>query len=108
MTTTTTASAAVSSVASPAASSVPFRGGCRPRMAGCRRDCGHRQLVHAYRAAREAAELDWEAACAGYAAEEADYGPLPTFKSWLTACAGSPTQTDHEHDPIDTMEDHAA
>lgn len=93
---------------STSSTTVPVRGGCGPRMAGCRRDCGHRQLVHAYRAAREAAELDREATCAGYAAEEAAYGPLPTFKAWLTACAGSPTQTDHEYDPIDTTEDHAA
>lgn len=92
---------------SSAPSSVPFRGGCRPRMLGCRRDCGHRQLVHAYRAAREAAELDREATCAGYAAEEAAYGPLVTFKTWLTACAGSPT-TDNQLDPIDAMEDDAA
>lgn len=82
--------------ASTSSTTAPVRGGCRPRMVGCRRDCGHRQLVHAYRAAREAAELDREAACAGYAAEKAAYGPLVTFKTWLTACAGR-----HQHDPLE-------
>lgn len=57
-----------------------------------RETCGGRcrrcRLVSEYRAARHAAELARESACAGYAAEEAAYGALITFRDWLIASAG--------------------
>jgi hypothetical protein len=46
-------------------------------------------MVQEYRLAREAAELAREAATGSYAAEVADYGPIVTFKAWLTAMAGA-------------------
>jgi hypothetical protein len=47
-----------------------------------------------------------EAECAGYAAEEAAYGALVNFKSWLTAFAGS-TANPLENTHLDVMEDAA-
>lgn len=56
---------------------------CKPRMTGCRRDCGHRQVVQEYRAARAAEEAAQEAACLGYGTEEKLYGPLLTFRRYI-------------------------
>ena len=60
---------------------------CATGMAKCVRTCRHRQLVTEYRAWRHAAELERERVTAGYEAEMAAYGPLPTFKDWLLARA---------------------
>jgi hypothetical protein len=48
-------------------------------------------MVGEYRAAREAAERRREQATGSYPTEDAAYGPLVTFKSWLRALA-TPTE----------------
>lgn len=62
---------------------------CPPKMAGCKRDCRHRQMVHEYRAARAADEAMCEQVCAGYDTEHANplHKPMITFKAWLEAIA---------------------
>lgn len=62
---------------------------CSPGMLRCHRRCLHRQLVQDCRAARAAAEARRERATGLYAAEVAAYGPLLTFRDWLTARAAS-------------------
>lgn len=56
-------------------------------------NCGHCKRVRAlrdeYRMAREAAELARESVTAGYATEQADYGPLITFRDWLVQTQGA-------------------
>ena len=61
---------------------------CSPGMSKCRRDCLHRASVEAYRPARHAAELERERVTGGYPSEIEAYGPILTFKDWLTATAG--------------------
>ena len=61
---------------------------CSPGMSKCRRDCLHRSSVDAYRVARHAAELERERVTGGYPSEIEAYGPILTFKDWLTATAG--------------------
>lgn len=59
---------------------------CKPRMVGCRFDCGHRALVDAYRSERIRQEDEAEAVSNGWATEYAEYvaeHPLITFKEWL-------------------------
>ena len=58
---------------------------CSKRMVGCKRDCQHRQMVQEYRLARHNAELAREEATSGHATEIALYGPIVTFKDWLTS-----------------------
>lgn len=64
---------------------------CSPGMTRCARSCLHRQSVLAYRDARYAAELERETATGGYPAEVEAYGPILTFKDWLTATQRGPT-----------------
>ena len=52
--------------------------------ARCKGDCRRCRLVADYRAAREAAELQRERETCGYATETALYGPIVTFKDFLT------------------------
>ena len=56
---------------------------CRPRLAGCKITCLHKQLVHDYRATRAAAEAALEDATLGYAAEAREHGPIVTFRDYL-------------------------
>lgn len=42
----------------------------------------------AYRDARHAAELERERVTGGYPSEIEAYGPILTFKDWITATAG--------------------
>lgn len=59
---------------------------CAKGMSKCRAGCGHRQSVNEYRDWRIQWEQDCEDACAGWAAEEADFRaehPAPTFGDWL-------------------------
>lgn len=65
---------------------------CKPRMAGCRASCLHRQLVDDYRAARAAAEAAQEAKDYGYTTERRLNGPIITFRDWLTGMAGRADQ----------------
>lgn len=46
-------------------------------------------MVSEYRLARYAAELAREQATGGYQQEMAEYGPILTFKDWLTGLRGS-------------------
>ena len=49
------------------------------------RHCRHvRQIASDYRLARQAQEVGREAVTRGYAAENAEYGRLITFRQWLT------------------------
>lgn len=61
---------------------------CSPGMTKCRLDCLHRASVMAYRDARHAAELERERVTGGYPSEIEAYGPILTFKDWITATAG--------------------
>lgn len=59
---------------------------CTPGMRGCRRDCLHRAMVHAYRDARHAWEALREAEHHGMQLEDDDFAeqyPPVTFKRWL-------------------------
>jgi len=53
-----------------------------------KRGCRHCQMVSEYRLARHAAELLREATTGAYASEEAEYGPIVTFKDWLIGTRG--------------------
>jgi hypothetical protein len=60
---------------------------CKQKMAGCRINCLHKQMVENYRLARAADELKEEKATLGYATEIKErrktIKPI-TFKTWLT------------------------
>lgn len=49
------------------------------------KNCGHCRNVEDYRLTRYAAEQHRESATAGYKTEMKDYGPIITFKDWLTS-----------------------
>jgi hypothetical protein len=53
-----------------------------------KRGCRHCAMVAEYRLARYAAELLREAVTGAYASEEAEYGPIITFKDWLCGMRG--------------------
>jgi hypothetical protein len=60
------------------------------------RRCRHCVSVDAYRAARIAAELAREESTRGWATEIAEYGPIITFKDWLTMTAGQSEEYGYE------------
>lgn len=61
---------------------------CSPGMTRCRKGCRHWAFVNDYRVAREAAELQRDAATRGHATEIAEHPPIITFKDWLQDHAG--------------------
>lgn len=70
---------------------------CSPGMRACHRRCLHRQLVHEYRTARHAAQLERDGLTGQYPAEEAlakaEFGPVsPSFREWLEGHAIPPEE----------------
>jgi hypothetical protein len=76
---------------------------CTPRPApvsGSRHTCSayHRDLVDAYRAAREAAEQARERVTLGYPSELRDHPPIITFRTWLEQTSQADHAGDHAAD----------
>lgn len=67
---------------------------CSKGMRACHSACAHRAMVRDYQDARDAYEVELEAATALYPTEVADYkrtNPGITFRAWLEGIAGRNT-----------------